>query len=431
VSDAKTGLVIEKFSLGVGDRFAHQAKAQLAACMRAAAAGVQVVPVWNKSNREHKIVGSEPSGTRAAADAAVAELGWKQSYYVDADHINVETVDRFIAPSNFFTLDVADYIGRMPQAGVAGPVQAAVDARTFLQRHPELTGRIEIEGLAEPLAVTQQHASAVAAKYLFAVNEAAQIYKRVVAAKDTPFVTEVSMDETDCPQTPSELLLILAAIADAGIPIQTIAPKFTGRFNKGVDYVGDVEQFEREFAADLAVIAHAVKHYSLPANLKLSVHSGSDKFSIYGSIRRALRAAGAGVHVKTAGTTWLEELIGLAEASPEGLAMAKQIYAEALDHSAELCAPYAAVIDIDPARLPSASEVNGWTAEQYAGALRHDQKNPLFNPHLRQLLHVGYKIAAKLGERYTSMLDACEESISRNVTQNLFDRHIEPLFLRA
>jgi hypothetical protein len=421
VSDATTGLVIEKFSLGVGDRFAHQAKPQLAACMRAAELGVTVVPVWNKSNREHKIVGSEPSGTRAAADAAVRELGWQHRYYVDADHINVETVDRFIAPSNFFTLDVADYIGRAPQPGVA---------EAFLKRHPEVMGRIEIAGLSEPLTVTPQQAAAAAAKYLFPIAEAAQIYKRIAERKECVFVTEVSMDETDCPQTPSELLLILAAIADAGIPIQTIAPKFTGRFNKGVDYVGDVEQFEREFVADLAVIAHAVKHYGLPSNLKLSVHSGSDKFSIYGSIRRALRQADAGVHVKTAGTTWLEELIGLAEASPEGLALAKQIYAEACDHYDELCAPYAAVIDIDPSRLPSASEVNGWSAEQYAGALRHDQKNPLFNPHLRQLLHVGYKIAAKLGTQYTGMLEACEESISRNVTQNLFDRHIEPLFLR-
>jgi tagaturonate epimerase len=421
VSDA-CSITIEKFSLGVGDRFAHQAKPQLAACMLAEKAGVTVVPVWNKSNREHKIVGSEPSGTRAAADAAVRDLGWKHSYYVDADHINQDTVDRFLAPSDFFTLDVADYIGRAPEAGLA---------EAFLKKHAELVGRIDIAGLPEPLTVTPQQAATAAAKYLFPVTEAAHIYKKIAGSKTAPFVTEVSMDETDCPQTPSELLLILAAIADAGIPIQTIAPKFTGRFNKGVDYVGDVQQFDREFVADLAVIAHAVKQYGLPANLKLSVHSGSDKFSIYGSIRRALRQSGAGVHVKTAGTTWLEELIGLAEAGPEGLALAKQIYAEALDHSAELCAPYASVIDIDPARLPSASQVNGWTAEQYSGALRHDQKNPLYNPHLRQLLHVGYKIAAKLGDRYTSMLEACEGSISRNVTQNLFERHIEPLFLRA
>jgi hypothetical protein len=111
--------------------------------------------------------------------------------------------------------------------------------------------------------------------------------------------------------------------------------------------------------------------------------------------------------------------------------MAKEIYASALDHLDELCAPYASVIDIDAAKLPSGNEVRGWTAEQYAGTLRHDQSNPLFNPHVRQLLHVGYKIAAKLGTRYTEMLDACEESISRNVTVNLYDRHIEPLFLRA
>jgi hypothetical protein len=238
------------------------------------------------------------------------------------------------------------------------------------------------------------------------------------------------MDETDSPQTPSELLLILAAIAGAGIPIQTIAPKFTGRFNKGVDYVGNVEQFEKEFSDDLAVIAYAIQRYGLPANLKLSVHSGSDKFSIYGAIRRSVRKFNAGVHVKTAGTTWLEELIGLAEASPEGLAMAKEIYVSALEHQDELRAPYATVIDIDASKLPSASEVQGWSAEQYAGTLRHDQKNPLFNLHVRQLLHVGFKIAAKMGKRYTDMLEASEASISRNVTENLFDRHIEPIFLR-
>ncbi|MFX9150233.1 tagaturonate epimerase family protein, partial [Acinetobacter baumannii] len=85
-------------------------------------------------------------------------------------------------------------------------------------------------------------------------------------------------------------------LAAEGIPLQTIAPKFTGRFNKGVDYVGDVRQFEKEFNDDLAVIAFAVKAFGLPASLKLSVHSGSDKFSIYPAIRKALRRIDAGVH---------------------------------------------------------------------------------------------------------------------------------------
>ncbi len=414
-------LRIEKYSVGVGDRFAHQAKAQLSAFVRAAAEGADVVPVWNKSNREHNIVGSQPAAVRAAADAAVKELGWKKSYYVDADHINLGTVDRFLQPSDFFTLDVADAIGKP-----ADPLQV----QEFMDGHPELIGRIEIPGIAEPFEITLEEASATASKYLFAVGEAGAIYKKLEAEKGKgKFITEVSMDETDAPQTPPELLLILAAIADEEIPIQTIAPKFTGRFNKGVDYVGDVAQFEKEFGDDLAVLAFAIKQYGLPETLKLSVHSGSDKFSIYAPIRRCIRKTGAGLHLKTAGTTWLEELIGLAEAGPEGLDLAKEIYAEAYGHREELCAPYATVIDVDPAKLPSPEEVRGWSSKQFADALRHDQKNPAFNPHLRQLLHVGFKVAAKMGDRYLTMLDKCEDSIARNVTENLYERHLKPLFL--
>ncbi len=179
------------------------------------------------------------------------------------------------------------------------------------------------------------------------------------------------MDETDSPQTPPELLIILAALADANVPLQTIAPKFTGRFNKGVDYVGDLQQFKQEFNDDLAVISHAIKAYGLPSNLKLSVHSGSDKFSLYPIIREALARTGAGVHVKTAGTTWLEELIGLAEAGGDGLELAKEIYAYALAHVTELCAPYASVIDIDAAKLPSAEEFNRWDGPRVASTIRH------------------------------------------------------------
>ena len=414
-------LPIEKYSVGVGDRFAHQAGAQLRACMLAAAAGATVIPVWNKSNREHNIVGSEPASVRAAADAAVRDLGWKHPYHVDADHINLGTVDRFLSASDFYTLDVADYIGKPA---------APADVDAFLARHPELVGTLQIPRIAEPIAITRDAVRAIAAKYLFAVQEAGRIYRHIAAQKsDGRFVTEVSMDETDAPQTPPELLIILAAIADEQIPIQTIAPKFTGRFNKGVDYVGDVAQFEKEFSEDLAVIAYAVGRYDLPANLKLSVHSGSDKFSIYAPMRRALRKFDAGVHLKTAGTTWLEELIGLAEAGGEGLELAKYVYAKAYADREALCQPYASVIDIDFARLPAPDQVQAWTADEYTGALRHDQKNPAFNPNVRQLLHVGYKVAAKLGTRYLDMLVACRESISRNVTANLLERHIRPMFL--
>jgi hypothetical protein len=218
-------------------------------------------------------------------------------------------------------------------------------------------------------------------------------------------------------------------LADEDIPLQTIAPKFTGRFNKGVDYVGDLAQFEKELNEDLAVIAHAVHVYGLPDNLKLSVHSGSDKFSIYGPIRKAVAQTGAGLHLKTAGTTWLEELIGLAEAGGAGLALAKDVYAKAYEKREALCAPYASVIDIDESRLPAPGIVTHWSSEDYVTALRHDQTNLAYNQHFRQLLHVGFKIAAQMGERYTTMLAECRESIERNVTENLFERHLRPLLL--
>jgi len=414
-------LTLEKYSIGVGDRFAHQAKAQLQACVMAASRGVTVIPVWNKSNREHGIVGSEPGSVRAAADEAVRQAGWKQPYHVDADHINLGTVDRFIDASDFYTLDVAAAIG---QAAEAKHLEA------FLKRHVELMGTISIPGIEEPFTLDREAVARIARKYLAAVEQAGAIYRHVHEKRGgREFITEVSMDETDAPQTPPELLVILAAIADEKIPVQTIAPKFTGRFNKGVDYVGDVAQFEKEFSEDLAVIAFATVEYGLPDNLKLSVHSGSDKFSIYAAIRRALDRFGAGVHLKTAGTTWLEELIGLAEAGGEGLDLAKQVYAKAFENREALCEPYATVIDIDYAKLPDPAVVNGWSSEQYTSALRHDQKNPGFNPDLRQLLHVGFKVAAKMGDKYLEMLETCEASISRNVTENLFERHIKPLFL--
>ncbi len=414
-------LTLEKFSIGVGDRFAHQAAAQLRACQLIARDGADVVPVWNKSNREHTFIGSEPASVLVAAQAAVTQLGWTNGWHVDADHIRLETVDRFLPHSDFFTIDVADSIGQPT---------APADVQAFVDRHPELIGEIAIPGIAAPFHTTRAEVQRIADKFLLAVQDAGKIYRHIAVAKGADkFIAEISMDETDSPQTPPELLVILAAIADEKIPVQTIAPKFTGRFNKGVDYVGDLAQFEREFHDDLAVIAHAIARYGLPANLKLSVHSGSDKFSLYPIIRRTLPKFGAGLHVKTAGTTWLEELIGLAEAGGDALAFAQEIYAGAIGHVDEFCAPYASVIDIDKAKLPTAEEVAGWTSDQFTGALRHDQSHPLFNPSFRQLLHVSFKLAAKQGQRYLDLLKANADIVGKNVTENLYVRHLKPLFV--
>jgi hypothetical protein len=153
-----------------------------------------------------------------------------------------------------------------------------------------------------------------------------------------------------------------------------------------------------------------------------------DQLLGYPIIRRLIRKHRAGLHVKTAGTTWLEELIGLAESGGEGLMIAKEIYAGAMQQFAELTKPYASVIEIDPERLPSADAVASWNSGQFVASLNHDPECADFNPHFRQLLHVSFKLAAKMGTRYTNALEANRSNIERRVTENLFKRHIQPIF---
>ena len=376
---------ISKYSFGIGDRFAHEGVNQLKALIKAEADfGVHFTPVWNKSNREHTIIGTEPASTRAEADAAVKALGYRDQYFCDADHINITNVDKFIDACDFFTLDVADYIGK--------------------------TG-------------------SVSERYDPAVKAAGELYRHIAAKKGADnFVTEVSMDEVDRAQTPDEVKYILTRIAEERIPAQTFAPKFTGRFNKGVDYVGDLAQFEREFEEDLRIVQWATKELDLPENLKLSIHSGSDKFSIYPIMGRLIRKYDMGIHIKTAGTTWLEEIIGLSLADPAALALAKKIYRIALTRMDELTVPYATVIDVDKSQLPDPAVVDAWDAQTFARTLRHNEADELYNQSFRQLIHVSFKVAAELKEEFLPALDRNADIIGKEISDNIGERHVKLLF---
>jgi hypothetical protein len=133
--------------------------------------------------------------------------------------------------------------------------------------------------------------------------------------------------------------------------------------------------------------------------------------------------------VKTAGTTWLEEVAGLAEAGREGLEIAREIYAKSVDRYDELTGPYATVLNINRQLLPGVDEVMIWNGRQFSEALTHNQSCNTFNPHFRQLIHVGYKIAAEMGDQFLSALDRHHEIIAVKVKYNLLERHLKPLFL--
>ena len=411
---------IEKYSFGVGDRFGKEGSAQLTAIQEINKLGYDVVPVWNKSNREHSIVKTTHAAVLHEAEEAVKQNEWKGNFYVDADHIGMATVHQFIAYSNFFTIDVADFIGKKAKEE---------DKKAFVENYSNYLGTLEIPGIEEPFEITIEFLENTADTFLVAVQEVKTIYDFIHSTKGADsFIPEVSMDECEIAQSPLELFFILAELKRLGVEVQTIAPKFTGLFPKGCDYQGDVDQFAQEFEQDVAVTQFAVKQLGLPENLKLSVHSGSDKFSIYPAIRESIEKFDAGIHVKTAGTTWLEEVIGLAHGGGQGLKIAKEIYEKSLERFEELTTPYASVLNIVKKDLPSAVEVSGWSIEQFTRALTHDMNCEEYNPSFRQLIHVGYKIAVEMGERYMNALDTYRDYIEKNVTYNLLERHLKLLF---
>jgi hypothetical protein len=414
------GASLGKYSIGIGDRFGMEGGAQLRALKKALAAGTEVTPVWNKSNREHGIIGTEPTATRAEADGAVKAESWKQAYFVDADHIGLKTVDRFLLACDFFTIDVADYIGKTADDESIDKFIEKVGSKNITVRHP---------GLTRELTISAADIRRFAVMYLRALDEAGAIYRYIKKAKGgEPFIAEVSVDEALEVQSPAHLYLILAGLAAQGMPVQTIAPKFSGKFLKGIDYVGDVKAFAEEFKNDLAVIAVAKDSLDFPETLKISIHSGSDKFSLYPHIHELIKRTDAGLHLKTAGTTWLEEVIGLA-ASEKNLKIAQAIYSEAYGRRAELLKPYETVVEIDERKLPDPGLVARWSSGEFLSALKHDKNNPRYNSDFRQLVHIAFRIAAELGDVFRTALIESREIIEQHVTDNLFDRHIKPLFL--
>src|SRR5690554_7526856 len=165
---------LSKYSIGMGDRFAHQASYQLKAVVEATQKGFDISPVWNKSNREHTTIGSAPADARKAVEATIKEMGWNKLYFVDADHINLDTVDRFMDSSDFFTIDVASYIGKQGDCA---------KKEDFLAKMKPYIGSFNIPGIARAIEVTQAQVSAIADQYLYAACMGARPIKKLQQQK--------------------------------------------------------------------------------------------------------------------------------------------------------------------------------------------------------------------------------------------------------
>lgn len=406
-------MILEKLSFGLGDRFGREGKAQLRAIQEVNRLGFPVVPVWNKSNREHELIGTTQKAVREEADEAVKTNNWRGNYYVDADHITLDNVDKFLDYSDFFTIDVAHFIGKSAETKLK---------TNFLKR----TANHTVTGFSE--AILHYDLSRFADTYLTAIHEVKRLYDYILTKKPYGFIAEISMDEVPLAQSPLDLYFILKELKHLNIEPHTIAPKFTGLFPKGVDYEGDTELFAAEFDKDIRILKIAKDQLEIHHDIKLSIHSGSDKFSIYPVIRNLISKYKAGIHIKTAGTTWLEEVIGLARGGGEGLRIAKEIYHQGMIRFDELSAPYSSVLHIDPEKLPPPKEVLTWSSAHFANTLIHEQTCRDYNPHFRQLIHISYKAAAEMGKEFMDALDYYRDPIEEQVYTNLYDRHLKRLF---
>jgi hypothetical protein len=163
-----------KYSIGLGDRFGHQGGAQLKAIIEAGKKGIEITPVWNKSNREHVTIGTQPADVRNEADSVTESAGFNKTYFVDADHINLDTVEGFLMSSDYFTIDVAAYIGK--KAGEK-------EIKSFLESAEKYSGELNIQGIPEPFKISESFLKVISEKYLFAAKKAGEIYRKIEKAK--------------------------------------------------------------------------------------------------------------------------------------------------------------------------------------------------------------------------------------------------------
>jgi tagaturonate epimerase len=296
-------------SVGMGDRMGLATPGHVRA-MRSAEGKIGAI-FAQQSIREMARTGRNPQQVLDDATWGIFQEGWQAGYGADADHLKTpEDIDACLAAGyTFYTIDPGAYVdNRAEHAGLPElrEMVAALPNETNIHASGLANHRFDIEGLA--VYFDEQTLLKSAAKYGSAVAHVAMMYDHLIqSAESRPVELEVSVDETDLPTSHADHIYIASELKRLGVRWISLAPRFVGRFEKGVDYIGDISAFEGDFVGH-AAIARQFGPY------KLSLHSGSDKFSIY-SI--AFQNSGGWVHLKTAGTSYLEALRTIAQLDPD------------------------------------------------------------------------------------------------------------------
>ena len=396
-------------SFGFGDRLGSATPGHIAS-LRAADPVGRIAPVFaQQSVRENARTGRTPQEVVDDAMWGVFQEGWRDPWGADADHVKEESdLAPFVAAGyTFYTIDPSDFVDNEAQTDSLQRLREKADQLPW-DRLGTTYDDLQAQYRTEPLQAgdlrlefDEETFLRALVKYGRAVLHTADI----AAALDEQmggraYDLEMSVDETDTPTSIHEHYFIANELLVRGIPVISLAPRFVGKFQKGVDYMGDLDEFSAELARHMAILHHFDRY-------KISVHTGSDKFTLYGIINDEARGY---AHVKTAGTSYLEALRVVAEQNP---ALFRQILDLAFQNFENDRKSY--FVDCRPQNVP--------TSEQ----LEDDQLPDLFEQFdARQLLHVTYgSIVDEYGDELHAFI-AEHEADYRAGLEKHFARHLEP-----
>lgn len=401
-------------SAGLGDRLGLATPGHVRA-IRSVGGGIS--PIFaQQSIREMERTGRSPRQVMDDATWGVFSEGWDGGFGADADHLKTTAdIDACLAAGyTFFTFDPGEYVDDAAESAAPERLRDALDklpwealedtASNLKNRYP---GRaFESEGYSVGLDERELHVAAV--KYGRAVAHVAQMFRHLEdASGGREFEVEVSVDETASPTTHAQHVYIASELKRLGVRWVSLAPRYIGSFEKGVDYIGDVGEFERDFAVHAAV-ARDLGPY------KLSLHSGSDKFGIYPA---SARQTGGLVHLKTAGTSYLEALRTLAALAP---GLFREIYAFSRERYEEDRASYHV-----SARLNNAPRPGDLEDADLPGLLEHFDAREILHVTFGSVLRDPAGSRGYLRDRLMAFLNANPEPYAANLESH-FLRHLEP-----
>jgi tagaturonate epimerase len=392
-----------KTSVGFGDRLGVATTGHVASVRGSTAA-----PIFaQQSVRENTRTGRTPQQVMDDATWGVFQTGWREAWGADADHMKLVTdIDPFVdAGYTFFTIDPGDHVDDAAETADDDTLREKVDALPWdaLQSSPDslrsqIPQTITLDGLT--LDFDEHTIFKAGAKYGRAVAHTAKMARHLRERKGgAPFDLEMSVDETNTTTTLQEHFYITSELKRLGVSFESLAPRFVGRFEKGVDYIGDLDELDRNIAGHAAVMRHFGNSY------KLSVHTGSDKFGVY---PLALKHTGGLVHVKTAGTSYLEALRVMALVKPA-------LFREVLDFARER-------YERDRVTYHVSAQLNKVPA---ASDLSDAQLPDLLNQFdARQVLHVTFgSVLDTYGDQLRAMLKDHEAEYHATIKTH-FDRHL-------